>query len=156
MLEALGPSNGTSIDLGIWKSAKVKVGVRFWRTTPRLFSSREMKSTCVTKEKHAIPWRIPYSYLNRMKIFCELPARVLMLMTLLFHCLHTRQEGRVLLWKDQDKQDQASCWLGWGWEVGKEWRGWDRNKSTETSEGCRVEVKAGLWIKPDLAVSLGV
>lgn len=35
------------------------------------FFSREMKTTCVTKEKHAIPWRISYSYLSRMEI-CEL------------------------------------------------------------------------------------
>lgn len=97
-----------------WESAKMGVGVRFWRIAPRVFSSREMKTTCVTKEKHAIPRRIPHSYLNRMKIFCELPARVLMLMTLLFHCLHMPQEGRILLWKDEDKQDQASHWLGWG------------------------------------------
>lgn len=132
MLEALGPSNETSTDLGIWESAKVGVGVRFWRTAPRVFSSREMKTTCVTKEKHAIPWRIPYSYLNRMKIFCELPAPVLMLMTLLFHCLHMPQEGRVLLWKDEDKQDQASfplAWVGVG--------GGERMEGVRQKQKCR-------------------
>lgn len=70
MLEAVSPSTGTSTNLGSWKTAKAGVGV-LENSTWSPFFSREMKTTCVTKEKHAIPWRISYSYLSRMEI-CEL------------------------------------------------------------------------------------
>lgn len=70
MLEAVSLSTATSTDLGSWKSANVGVGV-LENNTWSLFFPREIKTTCVTKEKHAIPWRISYLYLSRMEI-CEL------------------------------------------------------------------------------------
>lgn len=72
-------------------------GVTFWRTTPGAFFPQEIKTTCVTKGKQTIPQRISYSYLGGIGIFCELCSClcVLMLMTLVFHCLQRPQEGTV-------------------------------------------------------------
>lgn len=98
VLEAVGSSTGTSIDLGSWEPAKAgSGGVTFWRTTPGAFFPQEIKTTCVTKGKQTIPQRISYSYLGGIGIFCELCSClcVLMLMTLVFHCLQRPQEGTV-------------------------------------------------------------
>lgn len=92
-------------------------GGEVWNGTWSLFFffPREMKTTCVTKGKAAIPWRIFYSYLSGMEI-CELCSclHVLRLRTLVFRCSWRPQQGMVLLWKHEGKEDQASYWLDRG------------------------------------------
>lgn len=105
--------------VGSWP---VRARGEVWNGTWSLFfPSREMKTTCVMKGNPAIPWGIFHLYLTGMEI-CDLCSclHVLRLRTLVVPCLRRPQEGMVLLWKRESREDQASHWLGWVRQMQKE------------------------------------